>query len=431
MGNQQTLESIKAPGTDAGITPPGGKPELKARPFLQRRGVIFIGTLALLGLILFLATVFIRVLTHESTDDAFIDGHVISIAPKISGRVATVDVTDNQQVKKGDVLVEIDPRDYEAMKAQKKAAADVAQAKLKSARAMLQQARQHIKTLMAGLDSLKASAAATRVTTMLSHSDLKRYQEMARGGVVSAQDFEHSKSASDSADANLESKNKEVDATEAYASEAEAQMESAAAQEKAAEAEVNQALAEFGQADLQWSYATIRAPEDGRVTTKAVEAGDYVQAGQALMALVPREVWVTANYKETQITDMRPGQPALVEVDAYPDRKLRAHVDSIQAGSGARFSLLPPENATGNFVKVVQRVPVKIVFDEQMEAQRVLGPGMSAVPEVEVRGIYRTAVMVSLCALAAGAGVITAAGMWGKRSQRNAETGNWEPGTGK
>jgi membrane fusion protein (multidrug efflux system) len=138
------------------------------------------------------------------------------------------------------------------------------------------------------------------------------------------------------------------------------------------------------QAKLQESYTKVIAPEAGRVTNKSVEAGNYIQVGQPLFAIVPPTVWVTANFKETQLAEMRPGQPTEVEVDAYPARALHGHVDSIQAGSGARFSLLPPENATGNFVKVVQRVPVKIVLDEQPGVQQVLGPGMSAVPDVKV-----------------------------------------------
>ena len=154
-------------------------------------------------------------------------------------------------------------------------------------------------------------------------------------------------------------------------------------------------VAAVKQAELNQAYTKIKAPIDGYVTNKSVATGDYVQVGQRLMALVPPRVWVTANFKETQLTDMRPGQPAKIEVDAYPSRSLRGHVDSVQAGSGARFSLLPPENATGNFVKVVQRVPVKIVLDEQPKVEQVLGPGMSAVPDVKVMGAFWPALEVS------------------------------------
>ena len=175
--------------------------------------------------------------------------------------------------------------------------------------------------------------------------------------------------------------------------------------------------AELHQAELQESYTKITAPEAGRVTNKSIEPGDYVQVGQPLFAIVSPKVWVTANFKETQLTDMRPGQPAEIEVDAYPSRSLRGHVDSIQAGSGARFSLLPPENATGNFVKVVQRVPVKIVLDEQPNVQQVLGPGMSAVPDVKVKGAFWPALEVSVVALLAALAVTGATVWWLRKIQ--------------
>ena len=169
-----------------------------------------------------------------------------------------------------------------------------------------------------------------------------------------------------------------------------------------ADTEADEAAVE--QAKLNLLYTKISAPEDGRVTNKAIEPGDYVQVGQNLFALVTPERWTTANFKETQLRKIRPGQPAQVSVDAYPDHPLRGHVDSIQAGSGARFSLLPPENATGNYVKVVQRVPVKIVLDEQPDVQRVLGPRMSVVPTVAVSdgaGVLLTIVSIGI-ALAIG-----------------------------
>jgi membrane fusion protein (multidrug efflux system) len=145
---------------------------------------------------------------------------------------------------------------------------------------------------------------------------------------------------------------------------------------------IRQARADEEAAGLDLSYTKVVAPCDGRVTRKAVTAGAYAQVGQTLMALVPRELWVIANFKETQLTHLKPGQPAQIRIDAYPDRPLRGHVDSVMAGSGARFSLLPPENAVGNYVKIVQRVPVKIVFDEALDPALSLGPGMSAVPSV-------------------------------------------------
>ena len=249
--------------------------------------------------------------------------------------------------------------------------------------------------------------------------DLARNQGLIESGAISKQDFQHSLSDVASSEATLESKKRQMQAAEALAEEAKKQAGSARAQVSAARAEVAEAQAELRQAQLQKAYTTITAPEAGRVTNKSIEPGNYVQVGQALFAIVPEHVWVTANFKETQLTAMRPGQPAEVEVDAYPSRSLRGHVDSIQAGSGARFSLLPPENATGNFVKVVQRVPVKIALDEQPGAQEVLGPGMSAVPDVKVTGGFGPAVTVTIVALLAIL-LIAGATLWwlGKISTR-------------
>jgi membrane fusion protein (multidrug efflux system) len=226
--------------------------------------------------------------THESTDDAFVDAHIILTAPKIAGRVAAVHINDNQDVKKGDLLVEIDPADAEAALAQ-----------------------------------AKGNLAKAQATRAKAEQDQKRALELFGKGGISTQDRDTAVQNASTAKADTE----------------------------AAEAAVEQA-------ELNLKYTNIIAPEDGRVTKKAVEPGDYVQVGQNLFALVTPERWTTANFKETQLRNMRPGQPARVSVDAYPDHPLRGHVDSIQAGSGARFSLLPPENATGNYVKVVQRVPV-------------------------------------------------------------------------
>jgi membrane fusion protein (multidrug efflux system) len=215
----------------------------------------------------------------------------------------------------------------------------------------------------------------------------------------------------------LETKVKEVDASLAYSSEARTMADSAVAEAAGARAGVDEAKAAVALAELQLSYTQVVAPEDGFVTSKAVEAGDYVQTGQSLLEMVPREVWVTANFKETQITDMHPGEPATIEVDAYPGRQLRGRVDSIQAGSGARFSLLPPENATGNFVKVVQRVPVKIVFDQELDGNHVLGPGMSAVPDVRVRAGAVQALVVTVLAAVLIVALIGAALVWMRKSR--------------
>ena len=385
--------------------------ETVKRPFFRQRWVVIgAAILAALGIV-YLATVFFHNLTHESTDDAFIDAHIVSIAPKVAGRVSTVKVKDNQLVQKGDLLLEIDPRDIEATVAQKQAALEVAQAHLENAQMSAEQAEAHVKTLRAAYASVEAGTTAAAADTEKLQGDLSRNKGLIASGAISKQDFQHSLSDVNSSQATLESKKRQLQAAAALAEEAVKQAGSSRAQVSAARAEVAEAKAELRQAELQKSYTKLTSPETGRVTNKSIEPGNFVQLGQPLFAVVPQQVWVTANFKETQLTNMHPGQPAEVAVDAYPARPLRGHVDSIQAGSGARFSLLPPENATGNFVKVVQRVPVKIVLDEQPGLQQVLGPGMSAVPDVKVRGSLNLAIIVIVVA-ALALTILGAATVW-------------------
>jgi membrane fusion protein, multidrug efflux system len=391
--------------------------EKKKTPLFRRRGVVIDAAVVATLAIVYLATIFFHNLTHESTDDAFIDAHVVSVAPKIAGKIAAVKVNDNQLVKKGQVLLEIDSRDVEAEVARKRAALEVAKARLENAQMSAEQAEAHVKTLQAAYAAAQASTQAAAAETAKQRGDLARNSGLIASGAISKQDFQHSQSDTTSSEATLESKKKQLQAAAAYAEEGKKQAGSARAQVSAAKAEVAAAQAELHQAELQNSYTEVAAPEAGRVTNKSIEPGNYVQIGQPLFAIVPQHVWVTANFKETQLAAMRPGQPVEVEVDAYPERSLRGHVDSIQAGSGARFSLLPPENATGNFVKVVQRVPVKIALDEQPEVAQVLGPGMSAVPDVKVKSSLGPAITVSVVAAIAIVLLLGATLFWLRRIQ--------------
>lgn len=327
-----------------------------------------------LFLILLLGSIFgLRYYLHareiESTDDAFIEGHVVQVSPKIAGHVLEVAVSDNQPVPKGNRLVSIDPRDFEVRLAQARAAETAARGKLKQAEAQLPAAR-------ANFGQVQAEAAVAETNAEQRERDLRRLQQL--GELVSRQQLEEGTAAARTARAQLVAARRREAA-------AAAQVVSAESQVQTAQAEVDQAAVAVQRAELELSYTQIVSPEAGRVTRRSVEPGMYVQPGQALMAIVPSRVWVVANFKETQLTHMRPGQPAEIRVDAYPGRVFKGHIDSIQAGSGARFSLLPPENATGNFVKVVQRFPVKIVLDGPIEEGIFLAPGMSAYPEVRVR----------------------------------------------
>jgi membrane fusion protein (multidrug efflux system) len=343
-------------------------------------------TAALTVLLLFALSYLNSFLTHESTDDAFVEGHVVSIAPRISGQVLAVHVLDNQLVHSNDLLVEIDPADYAMTAAQKQSAADAQESSYKLALAGFELMRAKVTTAGAVAQASKADTAAAAATAARAKADFERSQELRKQNTISQQEFDSMQAAAQQAEANLNAAQQKAAADESKINEAGAQL-------NATEAGVSMALAQFRQAQtsvqsaqLDVSYTKIFAPSDGRVTRKAVEPGDYVQTGQTLLSIVPNEVWVVANFKETQLKHMKPGQPALVEIDAL-GKTLRAHVDSIQAGSGARFSLLPPENATGNYVKVVQRVPVKIVFDEPLPADHTIGPGLSVSPGVQVSSL--------------------------------------------
>jgi membrane fusion protein (multidrug efflux system) len=401
-------------------------------------------------------------LSYESTDDAFIDGHVVAVSPRVAGHVAKVYVTDNQWVHQGDLVAELDPRDFAARLAaaeaglsaaragqkSRSAGADVteitsaagvdeASAAVEGAGASVEMARAAVATAMsqqaqaeaqwaaaqAGWKQAQADLVAAEARQLRAGAFLKRIGALVPQHAASQDTLDEAVAAQQVAAADVSAVRQRIVAQEAAVRQAEAAVTAArsgvrqaesgvAAQQGAlqrakaqragaksapkqvaqsqsqtnvAVAEVDRAKAEVEQARLNLSYTRIYAPISGHVTRKSVEMGAYVQTGQPLLALVDPDVWVIANFKETQLARMRPGQPVTVTVDAHPGVSLAAHVDSLQRGSGARFSLLPPENATGNYVKVVQRVPVKIVFDDPKQVQQyALGPGMSVLPAVKV-----------------------------------------------
>jgi membrane fusion protein (multidrug efflux system) len=444
--------------------PPRNKQETKKPklPFYKRARVMIIAAVVLLIGLTFGVRYFVYASAHESTDDAFIEGHIIQISPKVAGHIAKVYVSENQHVKKGDLLAEIDSRDYEARLAQAKAMELAAQSKAQAAsinvnvtsttagagveqasssvqtaksnvenarasveatRGRLEQSQAQVKTAQANAESAHAQVTAAEAEATRANADAARYAELFKQQVVSRQQYDNAVAQARTATASLESASKRAAAADAQVSEARAaeqaarsavqqaqaqvgvaqsqvgeasgrlaaanaapeQVAASRAQVATAAADVEQAKAAVEQAELNLSYTKIYAPEDGTVTKKAIEEGAFVQVGQALMAIVPDEVWVVANFKETQLDSIRPGQPVEIKVDAYPSKVFKGHVESIQTGTGARFSMLPPENATGNYVKVVQRVPVKIVFDEQPDPQYPIGPGMSVEPEVSIK----------------------------------------------
>jgi membrane fusion protein (multidrug efflux system) len=336
----------------------------------RKQKVLLAGIAGLVVLIAVIFFYFLFIAPYESTDDAFIDGYVTLISSRVPGQVTRLVITDNQEVKEGDVLVEIDPRDYEA-------SLSLARADLAAAHSQSDQSLAQVKVSEAKVAQAQAAVTAAEAEAQRANDDLKRYESV-ESRAVSKSAFDLAQAQSRTATANLEAAASQTKA-------AEAEVALSAAGVETATATVQQAEARLRQAELNLSYTKIIAPLDARVTARTVQPGNYVQPGQALLALVPPDVWVTANFKETQLTYMRPGQPVELRVDAYPGRKFKGRVDSLQAGTGARFSLLPPENAVGNYVKVVQRVPVKIIFDGPLPEGLDLAPGMSVVPKVKVK----------------------------------------------
>jgi membrane fusion protein (multidrug efflux system) len=367
--------------------PPQPAPEKKnnGETLQKLNSPLFIwpAAIVLAALLFFGLMLLANTLTHESTDDAFIAGHIVSIAPRISGQVSAVYVLDNQMVRSNDLLVEIDPSDYANTLAQKQSAALAQDANVKTVLAGDELMRKKVATAEDSARKAQADADASAASANLAATNFTRAQSLVGDKTISQQEFDAAQEADNSAQANLNSAQQNVAEENSKVDEAHSQLAAAEAEVGLAKAQWEEAQTNIASAQLNLSYAKIFAPGDGRVTRKQVEVGDYLQTGQQIMSLVPADVWVVANFKESQLRKMSPGQKALVKIDALGGRKFRAHVDSVQAGSGAAFSLLPPENATGNFVKVVQRVPVKIIFDEPLPADKTIGPGLSVTPSVQ------------------------------------------------
>src|ERR1035437_2343423 len=385
---------------------------------------------------------------YESTDNAFIQGDVIQVSPRVAGQMLRVYVRDNQHVNVGDPIAEIDARDYkaraeeasahladisaradgaqanllltsivtEAVLTQTGAAAGAAQDQVQILQAGAAQAVAAIRAAEAALGQAEAQQSAAQAEASRAADDAVRYRAMYAKDEVSKQQLDRAETQARAAAAAQEAASQATEAAKAHLSEARAAQASTQAALRQAEKQVvqaqgrvseaksaprqiqvrhadvialragiAQARASVEQAELALSYTRIYAPESGYITRKSVEPGDFVQPGQPLLALVSDRLWVVANFKETQLTLMRPGQPVTLKLDAFPQLRLRGRVESFQSGTGAAFSLLPAENATGNYVKVVQRVPVKIVLDEAPPAGYRIGPGMSVEPEVKVR----------------------------------------------
>ncbi|WP_292533230.1 HlyD family secretion protein [Methylocystis sp.] len=306
----------------------------------------------------------------ETTDDAFVDARQSSISPKVSGYVTAVEVTDNQHVVPGDIIARIDQRDYQIALADAEAQLAAAQATARNLDAQIAAQRSQISASEAQVEQ---SQAALR----FAQQEATRSRTLVQRGAGTVQRQQQTSSELAQEQARRERASDTLQATRA-------KVQSLEAQPKTADARIAQAAAQVDKARLDLSYTLVKAAESGRIVRLTAAVGQLAQAGASLAMFVPDNIWVTANYKETQLDDMRPGQPAQMRIDAYPEREFTGRVVSIQPGSGTAFSLLPAENATGNYVKIVQRVPVKISLNA-LPPDVVLGPGMSVVPSVRVR----------------------------------------------
>jgi membrane fusion protein, multidrug efflux system len=390
---------MMASGEDAKET------KTQGAPVNRRRGGLLIAIAALVLLVGGIA--FWRYSAGRvATDDAQIDGHIMPLAARVSGTVQEVHAQDNQLVSAGTVLVQIDPTDYKVALARAEAELAMAAAGAQGARTNVPMTSTTATGEVATADSDVATAAArvrmaqarvkeTEARATRAAQDLERLKSLVAKDEVSRQEYDAAVSAAAAARAEHEgavAQEREAEAgvhgaqaKRTQAGTASEQVAISRSRAAGAEAQVAQARAAVERARLDLEHTAIKAPDSGVVSKKTVEVGQVVQPGQPLMAIVPLDdIWVTANFKEGELRDIRPGQPVSIKVDAY-GRSYKGHVDSIAAATGARFSLLPPENATGNFVKVVQRVPVKITIDRGQDPEHLLRPGMSVVPTVRTR----------------------------------------------
>ena len=404
------LREIEAPKRDAGERElwPEVEAELsrreRARGYLREHpGVLWGLILGLVVVALAVTLVWHYYATRESTDDAEIDGHIAPVSARISGTAVRVLVDDNQFVERGTVLVELDPKDYQVALAKAKAELADAEAAAAAARtgvpvttantaSALATANANVAAAEKEADAAQAQLRRAQADWTKAKADVDRYSGLYQKQEISRQQYDTAVAAEEMTRASVESARANVSAAHSRITQAEAQVGAARTAPQqvriteqragAAGAQVEQKRAALQQAQLNLQYATVVAPVSGIISKRNVEPGQVVQPGQPLVSIVNLEdLWTTANFKETQLKNMKVGQPATIKVDAY-GTEYKGHVDSIGGATGARFSLLPPENATGNFVKVVQRVPVKIVFEKGQDVEHKLRPGMSVVPTV-------------------------------------------------
>ncbi len=348
------------------------KPSVFTKPLFWIILVIVVATVVI-GSVLY----YLDARQYESTDDAFVDAHIVRIAPTVAGTLKQVADLDNRHVEAGRLLAVIEPSGPEARVSE-------AQANVKQAEAQVEQARAQVVAAQATRDQAAAAARAPLAAAEKARQDLARYGALLRldPAAVASQQLDAARATARSTASDAAAARREIDSAAANVTVARRQV-------TAAQAVIDARRASVEQANVTLNDNRLTAPVAGQVVNRQVNVGSYVGPGSQLMAIVPDHVWVTANFKETQLRHMKIGQPVTIKVDAYPDLDFHGHVDSVQRGAGQAFALLPPQNATGNYVKVVQRVPVRIEFDRDKDGpdprRYPLGPGMSVVPTVKVR----------------------------------------------
>jgi len=354
---------------DSGEDGNGGKPDQPRSKMPLIIIAIVVVVLAIIGFFIWFAH-----RNQVSTDDAYTDGNTVTMTPKVSGYVVDLYVSDNTHVKKGDLLLRIDPRDYLTAVDQARAQLALAQAQLNSSRDALKIARVQYP---AQLESARAQQRAAEAQLELARASYERQHQVDRRATTQ-ESIDSSTNQQHAAAASLESARAQL----AIAQLVPEQVQVATSAVAEREASLQSAQAQLDQANLNLSYTRVWAPSDGFITLRSIQQGDFATAGQVMFLIVTPDVWITANFKESQIGRMRPGDKVDIKIDAYSGFKLEGHVQSIQYGSGSRFSAFPAENATGNFVKIVQRVPVKIVIDRGLDPNRPLPLGLSVSPVV-------------------------------------------------
>ncbi|AYB29852.1 HlyD family secretion protein [Chryseolinea soli] len=357
---------------------------METKPKKNKRFAIVLGVLVIAGAS-FGITKYIHGQHHEETDDAQVEGDISPIIPKVPGYIDRLLVDDNVTVKKGDTLVVLDDRDLALRVLQAQASLDNAKANLDAVRAGLTTSTENVLTAKSNLEASESSISIAEVRARRAEQDFKRYQELIKSNSITLQQYEQAEADRDAALKQLEVSKRQREALSRETSSRRAQSTVSGRNIALAETVVKEREADLEFAKLQLSYAYILAPTDGVISRKSVQPGQLVQAGQSLFALVTaKQKWVIANFKETQLEKMKPGQVVEIAVDAFPHESFLGKVESLSPATGARFALLPADNASGNFVKVVQRVPVKIVLTDAPEKASLLRAGMNVIVDVHL-----------------------------------------------